>query len=62
MVDEKLLNSRSFATMLKIFHALIELIKTKNIETITVKAITAKANISRGTFYLYFFDIDRAHL
>lgn len=59
MVDEKLLNSRSFATMLKIFHALIELIKTKNIETITVKAITAKANISRGTFYLYFFDIDQ---
>ena len=57
--DEKSLNSRSFSTMIKVFHALIELTKTKNIETITVKAITTQANISRGTFYLYFSDIEQ---
>ena len=31
--------------------------KDKDFDTITVKAIVAKADITRGTFYLYFSDI-----
>ncbi|MBP3326248.1 MAG: TetR/AcrR family transcriptional regulator [Coprococcus sp.] len=40
-----------------IFSAFIELRATKPIEKITVKELSAKANISKQTFYLHFKDI-----
>ncbi|EEL70861.1 hypothetical protein IGA_00005 [Bacillus cereus HuA3-9] len=36
--------------------ALTELINEKGFDSITVKDITARANINRGTFYLHYRD------
>ncbi len=58
MSDADFKNKKSFQTKLIIMTAFIELIKKRNIEQITVKAITEKADISRGTFYLYFSDTE----
>lgn len=48
---------KSYQTRLKIIDAYMELIRFKDFDTITVKAIAERANITRGTFYLYFTDI-----
>ena len=58
MSDADFKNKKSFQTKLIIMTAFTELIKKRNIEQITVKAITEKADISRGTFYLYFSDTE----
>lgn len=39
-----------------IFEGLIELMKTKNIKSITMAEVATKANVSRGTIYLHFSD------
>ena len=41
----------------KIKMAFLDLYKEKNIEKISIKEITDAANIYRGTFYYYFYDI-----
>lgn len=43
-------------TMLAIRNAFAELIQEKGFENLSVKDITTKANINRGTFYLHFKD------
>ena len=40
-----------------IMACLLELLKTKNIDKITVKDICEKCEINRNTFYYYFCDI-----
>lgn len=40
----------------KIIDAMLELMATQSIDTITVKDITSKAGVGRGTFYLHFED------
>ena len=39
-----------------IMHALIELMAKKNFEKITINEIANKANVNRGTIYLYYTD------
>ena len=48
---------KSFRTRVRIMDAFIELMEEKDFDTITVKSLVVQANISRGTFYLYFSDI-----
>lgn len=48
---------KTYQTRLKIMDAYIELMQTKDFDTITVKSIAEKAGVTRGTFYLYFTDI-----
>lgn len=52
-----LATKRTYQTRIKIIDAYINLMQTRDFDTITVKAITEKAGITRGTFYLYFADI-----
>lgn len=47
---------RVIRTKNSIRNALVELIKEKGFEAITVKDITTKANINRGTFYAHYQD------
>lgn len=44
-------------TKLLIKNTFLDLIKTKNIDKITVKAICDGANINRGTFYYHYLDV-----
>lgn len=44
-------------TKKKIKNAFLDLYKKKRIEKITVKEVTEKAQINRGTFYVYYIDI-----
>nr|WP_315023511.1 TetR/AcrR family transcriptional regulator [uncultured Aminipila sp.] len=44
-------------TKQKIKDAFLELYKQKRIEKISIKEITEKAHINRGTFYVYYIDI-----
>ena len=44
-------------TKLLIKNTFLDLIKTKNIDKITVKAICDSANINRGTFYYHYLDV-----
>lgn len=50
-------SKKSYQTRLNIIDAYINLVQFKDFDTITVKAIAEEANITRGTFYLYFADI-----
>ncbi|MBR2315216.1 MAG: TetR/AcrR family transcriptional regulator [Clostridia bacterium] len=51
-------NNRSVRfTKVRIRTAFFELIKEKNIQKITVAEIVRRADISRATFYLHYFDI-----
>lgn len=50
-LDLRVIRTRAF-----IKNALIELIEEKGFEAITVKDITTKANINRGTFYSHYQD------
>lgn len=47
---------RVIRTRAAIKNALVELIEEKSFEAITVKDITTKANINRGTFYSHYQD------
>ncbi|GAJ16341.1 unnamed protein product, partial [marine sediment metagenome] len=47
---------RVIRTKNSIRNALVELIEEKGFETITVKDITTKAKINRGTFYAHYQD------
>ena len=44
-------------TEIALQNALIDLLKTKNIEKITVTEVTEKADMHRGTFYLHYKDV-----
>ncbi|WP_312653833.1 TetR/AcrR family transcriptional regulator [Aminipila sp.] len=44
-------------TKQRIKNAFLELYKQKRIEKISIKEITEKAHINRGTFYVYYIDI-----
>ncbi|WP_142395914.1 MULTISPECIES: TetR/AcrR family transcriptional regulator [Bacillus] len=50
------LDLRVIRTKTAIRNALVELIEEKGFEAITVKDITMKANINRGTFYAHYQD------
>lgn len=50
------LDLRVIRTKTSIKQALIELIEEKGFEALTVKDITTKANINRGTFYSHYQD------
>lgn len=50
-------SNRVRETKKKIKDAFLELYKQKRIEKISIKEITAKAQINRGTFYVYYIDI-----
>lgn len=56
-MENKAAQKKSHKTRAKIIDAYIELMKHKNFDEIAVKAIVEQANITRGTFYLYFSDI-----
>jgi len=47
---------RVIRTKQVILEALVTLIEEKGIDAVTVKDITRKANINRGTFYLHYQD------
>ncbi|TRZ39487.1 TetR/AcrR family transcriptional regulator [Niallia circulans] len=55
MADSKT-DLRIIRTKESILTALIELMEEKGFETITVKDITTRANINRGTFYAHYQD------
>ncbi|SEK58652.1 TetR/AcrR family transcriptional regulator [Paenibacillus sp. OK003] len=50
------LDLRVIRTKESIRHALVELINEKGFKAITVKDITTRANINRGTFYAHYQD------
>lgn len=50
-------SKRVQGTKQKIKDAFLELYKQKRIEKISIKEITEKAHINRGTFYVYYIDI-----
>ncbi len=50
------LDLRVIRTKTAIRNALVELIEEKGFDAITVKDITTKANINRGTFYAHYQD------
>ena len=50
-------SQRVVETKEKIKDAFFELYATKKIERISIKEITEKANLNRGTFYVYYKDI-----
>ncbi len=50
------LDLRVIRTKTAIRNALVELIEEKGFESVTVKDITTKANINRGTFYTHYQD------
>jgi len=50
------LDRRIFRTREAIREALIDLIDEKGFESISIKDITDRANINRGTFYLHYHD------
>ena len=45
---------KSYRTRVRIMEAFIDLMADKDFDAITVKSLVEKANITRGTFYLYF--------
>ena len=50
------LDLRVIRTKTAIRNAFVELIEEKGFDAITVKDITTKANINRGTFYTHYLD------
>lgn len=46
--------SKYFNTALKMNHALLTLLETKNFEYITIKEICERAGVNRSTFYLHY--------
>lgn len=54
---EKTAGRKALKTKRKLKAALIELLKTKNINHLTVKELVEKADISRSTFYSHYDDI-----
>ncbi len=55
-MTEKVTDPRVIRTKQSIKNALVELIEEKGFEAITVKDLTTRANINRGTFYSHFQD------
>lgn len=55
--EEKPIDKRSERTLNQLTDAMTQLSKEKPVYRITVAELTAKANVSRGTFYLHFTDI-----
>lgn len=49
---------RSLRTRQLLSHALIDLIRVKRYDTITVQEVTDRANVGRSTFYAHFTDKD----
>lgn len=49
---------KSHQTRILIMESFLDIMRSKNLESITVKSIVEGANITRGTFYLYFTDIN----
>ncbi len=45
------------ATKRKLQEALVELLHTKSIDSITVRELTEKADVNRSTFYLHYKDV-----
>ena len=56
MLNENTTDLRIVRTLESINDAFIELMRKKRFEVITVKDITAKAKINRGTFYAHYTD------
>ena len=57
MTEETNHAKKSYRTRFRIMDAFVDLMADKDFDTITVKSLVEKANITRGTFYLYFSDI-----
>lgn len=55
-MENKHLDRRIIRTKQVIQEALVALIEEKGYDAVTVKDITSKANINRGTFYLHYRD------
>jgi len=55
-MSDQSVDKRVLRTKRMIRDALTELIREKGFEGITVRDLTAKANINRGTFYLHYHD------
>jgi len=53
--NEKL--TKTLKTQLNIIDTYLGLMETKDFDKISVRSLVEKANISRGTFYLYFDDV-----
>lgn len=56
-MSKALLNSRPQKTKRALKVVLVDLLQTRELQNISIKEITDKADISRGTFYLHFSDI-----
>lgn len=52
------MDRRVSKTKMLLKNSFIELLKTTNINKISITDLTEKANINRGTFYLHYTDID----
>lgn len=57
MAEQERPVKKSYRTRVQIMDAFVDLMADKDFDTITVKSVVARANITRGTFYLYFSDI-----
>ena len=49
-------DKRVIATKKNLLHALITLLEEKSIEEVTVRELTGRAKVNRGTFYLHYVD------
>ncbi|MDO4620732.1 MAG: TetR/AcrR family transcriptional regulator [Lachnospiraceae bacterium] len=58
MKDQEKLHARQLGNKQKIIHATIQLIKTRGIDSVTVRSVCTEAQISTGTFYYYFKNKD----
>jgi len=50
--------SKYFNTALKMDEALVDILREKGLEYVTVKEICEKAGVNRSTFYLHYETID----
>lgn len=54
--DKQSKDKRVLATKKNLLHALITLLEEKSIEEVTVRELTKRAKVNRGTFYLHYED------
>ena len=56
-MPEQKLSRKALKTKKQIKNALAELLQTKELKDITVQEVAQKADISRTTFYNYYYDV-----
>jgi AcrR family transcriptional regulator len=56
MIQDPATDRRILRTQLAIHAAFVQLVKEKGFDALSVKDITTRANINRGTFYLHYED------